>query len=280
MTMRPPIKLGELLVPVLEETETAANTGKRAGLTTGIDTLDEALCCIDPGTVTVIGGRPGMGKTSLALQIAWHATMANGKSVGFVSVGQLGHDLARMWLSMVSAVDTVDLRAGLTDTEDWRSTLDAVSTIYELPLFVVYERSPEMISQLTLEHKWSLLIVDYLQLLVDEDTNALHEYEQISRIMRDLKHHAITEMIPIVVVSQLTRKLEHRSDKRPKMYDLRGTGAIEDTADTVIMIYRDSYYNPSAHPDAAQLIIVKNRYGPTCDVDATFYATTNTWVSP
>jgi replicative DNA helicase len=245
--------------------------GDLAGITgvpSGFSGLDELTGGFQAGDFIVLAARPSMGKTALALCIARNASRF-GVPVGIVSLEMSSDQLVLRILSFEARVRLSSLRSGQLNSDDWMRLAEGIGALSELKTFIDDGSMQTILElrtkcrQLYFEHGIRLLIIDYLQLL---NTVKLHEnrHYEISEISRFLKSLAKELNIPIIALSQLSRGVESRLDKRPVLSDLRDSGAIEQDADLIMFIYRDVVYNPETEfPDIAELIIGKQRNGPT-----------------
>ncbi len=254
-------------------------------LTTGFTGLDGLIHGMGAGHLIVLAGRPGMGKTSFALNIAQHVAIRLHKGVGIFSLEMSRKELALRVLCSEADVPSSDLREGRISGPDWSRMLDTVRRIGDAPLWIDDGGNPSLLEitskarQLRQEGRLDLLIIDYLQLM-----NAGGRYEnrnlEISAISRGLKQLGKDLEIPIMALSQLSRQTERRgSDHRPQLADLRESGAIEQDADMVAFVYRDEVYHPD-EPDnkgLAELILSKNRHGATGVVELAFLGETTSF---
>ncbi len=251
------------------------------GVPTGYIDLDNMTRGLNPGNLIIIAGRPGMGKTSLALNIAEHVAIREQKGVGLFSLEMSQDELALKILSSESDVPFGPLRSGHLSQKQWARVINSVKAISTSPLFIDDSASPTLLElaskarRLKAEHKLDLLILDYLQLM-----QAGGRYEnrnlEIAAITRGLKQLAKELRIPVIALSQLSRQPERRSgDHRPQLADLRESGSIEQDADLVMFIYRDEIYNAES-PDRgiAELIIGKHRNGQTGTIKLVFLGDT------
>ena len=232
--------------------------------------LDEWTGGMKPGEYVVLAGRPGMGKSSFATQLALNCAR-RGKRVAFfspeVSTEQVVHKILAM-LSGLSAQSIRMRRVGLNDLRE------RIETLAKVPLFVYDDgrQTPVTIRATSLSMQsgegLDLVVVDYLQLL-KSDNKQVRGYDEITAISAEMKRLAKELKVPVLVVSQLNRESEDRNDKRPVLSDLRGSGAIEQDADTVIFLYRERYYRKDAD-NAAEIILAKQREGPTGTAYAVF----------
>ena len=269
--------LGSLLSKVLERLEQVEAQGLEvAGLTTGLTDLDRKLGGLRPSTLTVVAGRPGMGKSALAMNIAGHVAVKYG-TVAFFSMEMSPMEIAYRWLGSEARVDSMRLQSGggggIPDRM-WTTLINTSSALYEVPLYA--DEGSRTVTEIRakcrrLKRKAGLemVVVDYLQLM--HARNRENRQQEIADISLNLKTLARELDVPVIAVSQLNRALETRSDKRPQLGDLRESGAIEQDADVVLMIYRDEYYNPNTtEKGMADIIIAKQRAGPTGVVKTTF----------
>jgi replicative DNA helicase len=251
------------------------------GVPTGYLDLDDITRGLNAGNLVIIAGRPGMGKTSLALNIAEHVAIREQKGVGLFSLEMSQEELALRILSSEADVAFGPLRSGHLSQKQWGRVIDSVKTISTSPLFIDDSASPTLLEiaskarRLKAEHKLDLLILDYLQLM-----QAGGRYEnrnlEIAAITRGLKQLAKELNIPVIALSQLSRQPERRSgDHRPQLADLRESGSIEQDADLVMFIYRDEIYNAES-PDRgiAELILAKHRNGQTGTIKLVFLGET------
>ncbi len=245
------------------------NRGQLTGLSTGFVDLDRWTSGLQRSDLVVVAARPSMGKTSLALNIAEHAALSDKQSVLFfsmeMSVTQLGFRL----VSAIGRIDQTHLRNGDIAEEDWPRVTQAMGLLGKAKIFIddTAALAPNEIRararRIQREHGLGLIVIDYLQLM-QVPGNKENRATEISEISRGLKALAKELNIPVVVLSQLNRSLEQRTDKRPMMADLRESGAIEQDADVILFIYRDEYYHKdSADKGLAEVIIGKQRNGPT-----------------
>jgi len=224
----------------------------------------------------VIAGRPSMGKTSFAMNLAEHAAIRDKVPTAIFSMEMPGQQLAMRMISSLGRIDQSRVRTGRLADTDWPRITSAATLIAEAPMFI--DDSPALspteirarARRLKREHGLGLIVVDYLQLMQipgNQETRA----SEIAEISRSLKALAKELSVPVIALSQLNRNLEQRPNKRPVMSDLRESGGIEQDADLIIFIYRDEVYNPES-PDkgSAEIIIAKQRNGPTGTVRLTF----------
>ncbi len=255
------------------------------GLRTGFVDLDRMTHGLQPGNLVIVAGRPGMGKTSLALNIAAHVAHQEGRAAGFFSLEMSEREIAMRVLCSTTDIPFHRLRGGQLSPRDWSRLHQAVSNSRDSPLFIDDSANPSLLEvaskarRLKVQSGLSLLVVDYLQLM-----NAGGRYEnrnlEIGAITRGLKQLAKELEVPVVALSQLSRLPERRGkDHRPQLADLRESGNIEQDADIVMFVYREEVYEPE-DPDVeglADLIIAKHRNGETGSVRLVFLGDTTTF---
>jgi replicative DNA helicase len=246
------------------------------GIATGFNDFDERTAGLQAGDLVIVAGRPSMGKTSFAMNIAEYAALKQKAAVAIFSMEMPGEQIAMRMLASLGRIDQHRLRIGKLLDEDWPRLANAVSLLTETALFIDDSAAltPTELRararRLKREQGLDLIIVDYLQLMRVSGTSE-NRATEISEISRGLKALAKELQVPIVALSQLNRSLEQRPNKRPVMSDLRESGAIEQDADLIAFIYRDEVYNKdSEHKGTAEIIIAKQRNGPIGDVTLTF----------
>jgi|SRR5680860_122346 len=246
------------------------------GIATGFSEFDEKTSGLQPGDLVIVAGRPSMGKTSFAINIAEYAAVKQQASVAIFSMEMPGEQISMRMLASLGRIDQHRLRIGKLAEEDWPRLSSAVSVLTDTRLFVDDSAAltPTELRarsrRLKREHGLDLIIVDYLQLMQVPGT-AENRATEISEISRGLKALAKELSVPVVALSQLNRSLEQRPNKRPVMSDLRESGAIEQDADLIAFIYRDEVYNEdSADKGTAEIIISKQRNGPIGTTRLTF----------
>jgi len=246
------------------------------GIETGFDDFDEMTGGLQKSDLIIVAGRPSMGKSSFAINIAEHAAIKNDKSVAVFSMEMPGEQLAIRMIASLSRVDQHKIRTGNLGDNDWPRLTSTVSIMQDKKIFV--DDTPALTPaelrarcrRLAREQKLDMVIVDYLQLMHVPGTKE-NRATEISEISRSLKAMAKELSIPVVALSQLNRSLESRQNKRPVMSDLRESGAIEQDADVIVFIYRDEVYDEDS-PDKgkAEIIIGKQRNGPIGMIPLTF----------
>ncbi len=267
-----------LLTAAVEQIEHLYETQNPiTGVATGYDDLDRLTSGLNPGDLVIVAGRPSMGKTSFAMNIAEYVAMKNAEPVAIFSMEMPGEQLAMRLLSSMGRINQQKLRSGRLEDGDWPRLTSAVQMLSSAPLFIddTPALSPTELRartrRLMREHKGlKLIVVDYLQLMQFPGSGESRAHE-ISEISRSLKALAKELNVPMIALSQLNRSLEQRPNKRPVMSDLRESGAIEQDADIIAFVYRDEVYNEES-PDkgTAEIIIAKQRNGPIGTVRLTF----------
>lgn len=270
--------VGPLLETTLERIEELGTRGDEiTGLATGFRDLDAKLAGLHAANLVVIAARPSMGKSALALNIAQNIA-ERGEPVAVFTLEMSREEVVHRLLSSMASVDSHKLRTGQLGQDLWQRVVREASKLYQMPFFV--DDSPDLTvtairakcRRLLRKHGLSLVIVDYLQLM-QGPSRAENRQQEIADISRSLKNLARELHVPILAVSQLNRQLEARENKRPRLGDLRESGAIEQDADIVMFIYRDEYYNPGGdEPGLAEVNVAKHRAGATGTVLMNFAA--------
>ena len=256
------------------------NPSDVTGVPTGFVDLDEKTAGLQPGDLIIVAGRPSMGKTAFALNMAENVAVENGLPVAVFSMEMGGTQLAMRMLGSISRVDQHRMRTGRLNDEEWGKLSSAMGKLHDAPIFIdetaalnaleLRSRARRLRRQCG---KLGLIVVDYLQLMSgSSQSSSENRATEISEISRGLKALAKELEVPVVALSQLNRALEQRNDKRPMMSDLRESGAIEQDADVILFIYRDEVYFPDK-PESrgiAEVIIGKQRNGPIGKVELTF----------
>lgn len=251
--------------------------GEITGLPTGYVELDRYTSGLQPGDLVIVAGRPSMGKTSFALNIAEHAALHGGVNAVVFSMEMSAESLSFRLISSLGRVKLAELRSGTVPEEDWPRVAMAIDQMAKAPIYI--DETPALTPteirararRLKAEHGLGLVVVDYLQLMKGTAAVAENRATEISEISRGLKALAKELHVPVIALSQLNRSVEQRHDKRPQMSDLRDSGAIEQDADLICFIYREEHYNKeSTRKGIADIIIAKQRNGPTGDFPLTF----------
>lgn len=276
------VAIPPLLTQVVERIETLYardNHNDVTGIATGFTDLDRDTSGLQPGDLVIVAGRPSMGKTAFAINIAEHVALEVGKAVAIFSMEMGGTQLAMRMIGSVGRLNQHNLRTGRLQDEDWSRMTHALGRLNDAPIFIDETaglNSMELRSRSRRLHRQNdglgLIVVDYLQLMSSASGKASeNRATEISEISRSLKSLAKELHVPVIALSQLNRSLEQRPNKRPVMSDLRESGAIEQDADLILFIYRDEVYNPDS-PDKgkAEIIIGKQRNGPIGKVELYF----------
>ena len=261
---------------VFDQLSEAASSGNKIpGLPTGLPDLDRAILGLNKSELILIAARPGMGKTSIALNIALNVGMTLKKTVAIFSLEMSREQLTSRLLSRAALIPSQNLLTGQLSEQQWRDIADAAQTLSASDIRI--DDNPtltvsEMNAQCRRVPDLGLVVIDYLQLM--QSAGSGHSWSNESRtqavsdISRMLKIMAKELNVPVVCLSQLSRANESRQDKRPMLSDLRESGAIEQDADVVIGLYRDGYYNKECeNPNLAEAIVLKNRKGSTGTVE-------------
>ena len=269
-----PIK--QVVLNALDKIEKASKSkGTVTGIPTGFIDLDYKLSGFQPSDFILIAARPSMGKTAFVLNIAQYMAFKKNKAVAIFSLEMSKEQLVNRLFSLESQVDAQSLRTGNMKDSDWEKLIEGAGVIGQSKLII--DDTPGIsISELRskcrkykLEHGLDIIIIDYLQLMTGSVGKSSESRQQeVSDISRQLKGLARELNVPVVSLSQLSRAVESRPDKRPMLSDLRESGAIEQDADVVMFIYRDEYYNKdSEFKKQAEIIIAKQRNGPVGTVN-------------
>jgi replicative DNA helicase len=272
-----PVK--DMLTDVLDRIDVMSQSDSAlTGLATGYNDLDDMTSGLQPSDLVIIAGRPSMGKTSLAMNIAENAAVGDNKAVAIFSMEMPGTQLAMRMMASLGRINAHKVRTGKLDDDDWPRLTSAVSLLEKAPIYIddtpgltpVELRARARRLAREHDHDLGLIVVDYLQLMQSGESSE-NRATEISVITRSLKSLAKELNVPLIALSQLNRSLEQRPNKRPFMSDLRESGAIEQDADVILFIYRDEVYNEDS-PDrgTAEIIIGKQRNGPTGTVRLTF----------
>ena len=264
--------IGTVLVNVFDRLDELSRSDNAfPGLSTGLQDLDKKINGLNKSDLLLIAARPGMGKTSIALNIALAVAKKTDKTVAFFSLEMSREQLAMRLLSNESFVDNQKLVTGKLTEEEWTKIGIASSALSQTDIRVDDNPSisvAEMNAKCRRLDNLGLVLIDYLQLMTSAGTgqtsNNANRVQVVSDISRALKIMAKELNVPVVCLSQLSRANESRTDKRPMLSDLRESGAIEQDADEVLFIYRDDYYNPDTEEkNVAEVIVAKNRHGET-----------------
>ncbi len=250
--------------------------GEVTGVETGFEDLDRLTTGFHKSDLVVLAARPAMGKTAMALNAIWHASGDKGLPVAIFSLEMSKEQLVQRLISQTTRIRTQDLRSGNVKAEDWPKLVRGVAEVAKAPIWIddsagitlmeMRAKVRRLASRLHAQGgvPLSLVVVDYLQLMVGQGNPSENRQQEISEISRGLKVLARDLDVPVLAIAQLSRAVESRHDKRPMLSDLRDSGAIEQDADMVMFLYRDEYYNPDSDDKGiAEVIVGKHRNGPT-----------------
>ncbi|KPU88903.1 replicative DNA helicase [Variovorax paradoxus] len=271
--------MDSLVVELLDRvTEMADNPNDITGVRTGFYEFDKMTSGLQPGDMIVLAARPSMGKTSLAINIAEHVALNEGLPVAVFSMEMGASQLAVRIVGSIGRIDQGHLRTGKLTDEEWPRLTEAIEKLRTVSLHI--DETPGLSTselranarRLARQYgRLGLIVVDYLQLMSTSMSGDENRATAVGEISRGLKMLAKELKCPVIALSQLSRGVESRTDKRPMMSDLRESGAIEQDADIIMFIYRDDYYNKeSKEPGVAEVIISKHRNGPTGTVKLAF----------
>ncbi len=248
--------------------ELYANQGAVTGVPTGFTELDEMLSGLQPGELSILAARPSMGKTALSLNIACHAAFIENKSVAYFSVEMPKEILMMRILGIESGVSLSNIRTGRLDEKTWPAIINTAAKIADSNLYIddttgispfeIRSKARKLMSKGGLD----LIMIDYLQLMGMRQKFDSRERE-VAEISKGLKALAKELKIPVLALAQLNRGVEGRADRRPMLSDLRESGSIEQDADVIMMIFREDYYEKENPTGAAEVIVGKQRNGPT-----------------
>ncbi|WP_261166735.1 replicative DNA helicase [Microbacterium sp. Marseille-Q6965] len=260
----------------IEEIEAArGRDGQMTGIPTGFTELDQLTNGLHGGQMIVVAARPAMGKSTLALDFARAAAIKHNQPAVFFSLEMGRAEIAMRLLSAEGAIPLQNLRKGMLDSRDWTTVAATRGRINDAPLFI--DDSPNMTlveirakcRRLKQRAGLKMVIIDYLQLMTS-GKRVESRQQEVSEFSRALKLLAKELQVPVIALSQLNRGPEQRTDKRPQVSDLRESGSIEQDADMVILLHRDSVYDKDTRPGEADLIVAKHRNGPTATIEVAF----------
>lgn len=279
------VHVKDLVPATLDRIEQVMKSPKDVtGLATGFVELDQMTCGLQPANLIIIAGRPSMGKTAFAMNIAEHVAVELKKAVAVFSLEMSKEELMLRLLCSRAKVNALSIKKGIKEKRTWPALTTVGEIFSESPLYIddttsgnvleIKSRARKLYKQLKhAGQDLALIIIDYLQLMHSTD-NAESRQQEISSISRALKRMAMELHIPVIAVSQLSRRPEERGrEGRPQLSDLRESGAIEQDADLVAFIYRESYYKkdmPEDEKNKAKIMVMKQRNGPTGDIDVVF----------
>ena len=270
------VPISQVIIDVYSRLEElAASDSAIPGLSTGLRDLDRAISGLNNSDLILLAARPGMGKTSMALNILLDAGKRSGKKVAFFSLEMSREQLALRLISSECFVDNKKLVTGKLTDDDWESVAAAADSLNRSTILIDDDSRvtvADILAKCRRVEDLGLIIIDYLQLMQSAGGKSGNRGENrqqiVSDISRSLKIMAKDLNVPVLCLSQLSRANESRQDKRPMLSDLRESGAIEQDADIVLFLYREGYYNADTeNPNLAECIIAKNRHGETGKVD-------------
>lgn len=261
--------------------------GGVSGIASGYKDLDQLTAGFQQSDLIIIAARPSMGKTSLALNIAQHVSTQSGKGVGIFSLEMSAEQLVTRMLCSISKVDASALRRGFLIEQDWNNLAKGMEILSRAPLILVDCPGVTTLElraktrRMQKEYGIEMVIIDYMQLITGNGRNKDNRVQEVSDISRNLKLMARELNMPVIVLSQLSRAVEQRQNKRPMLSDLRESGAIEQDADLVMFLYREGYYKQAGDEDGeadftqpesdkTEINVAKHRNGPTGRLNLTF----------
>lgn len=270
------IPISDVIIDVYDRLEELASSDRAIpGLSTGLRDLDRAISGLNNSDLILLAARPGMGKTSMALNILLDAGKKSGKKVAFFSLEMSREQLALRLISSECFVDNKKLVTGKLSDQDWESVAAAADSLNRSTILIDDDSNitvADILAKCRRVEDLGLIVIDYLQLMQSaggkSNTRGENRQQIVSDISRSLKIMAKDLNVPVLCLSQLSRANESRQDKRPMLSDLRESGAIEQDADIVLFLYREGYYNADTeNPNLAECIIAKNRHGETGKVE-------------
>ncbi len=261
------------------------NKGGMTGVASGYMELDHMTSGFQRSDLIIIAARPSVGKTAFALNIAQNVAVRVQKTVAVFSLEMSKEQLVQRMICAEANIDANVLRTGQLQDEDWTKLTMGIASLSDAPLFIddtagiTLTEMRSRLRRLKVEHGLDLVVIDYLQ-LIQAHGRSDNRQQEISEISRSLKGLARELDVPIIALSQLSRSVEQRQDKRPMLSDIRESGSIEQDADVVAFLYRDDYYDPeSEKKNIVEVIIGKQRNGPTGKVELVFLKNFNKFVS-
>jgi len=274
------VKVANLLVAAFQQIERRHYAGGDfTGFTSGFRDIDEYTTGFHPGNLIIIAARPAMGKTSMALTMAVAAAKIERQPIAIFSMEMTNQELVERLMSSEARLDAQKLRRGRVEDNQWKDLGDSIGTLHDLPIFLDDSGSLTVTEirsrcrQMKAREGLSCVFIDYLQLVQPSNmSRQTTRNEELSEICRTLKATAKDLEVPIIALAQLNRAVESRPNKRPMLSDLRDSGALEQEADLVAFLYRDSYYHPesAAELDVTEFIMAKQRNGPVGTVKLRF----------
>lgn len=273
-----PVSLTEAMTAafdLIDERVQKGSTQQVTGLPTGFLDLDEKLSGLQKSELTILAARPAVGKTACAINIVRNIAVEHGVGVFFASLEMSSTELVERLLACQARVDSHKLRKGQLSGDDMDKLMDASSVLRKAKVFIDDNATQSMMRiaanarRLRMRHGIGLVVIDYLQLIEPENRRDSRQ-EQVAQISRRLKKLAKDESMPVLALAQVNRASEDRQDHRPRLADLRESGSIEQDADAVLILHRPELYEPGQHEGTVEIIVAKNRHGPTGEVTLTF----------
>lgn len=262
------------------------NAGEITGLETGFIELDRMTAGFQRNDLIIVGARPSVGKTAFALNIAQNVAQKTGENIAIFSLEMGAEQLVMRLLCAEGNIDAQRLRTGTLTDDDWGKLTMAMGSLSNTGIFI--DDTPGVrisdirskCRRLKQEHGLGMILIDYLQLILGSGRAGENRQQEVSEISRSLKQLARELQVPVIALSQLSRGVEQRQDKRPMMSDIRESGSIEQDADIVAFLYRDDYYDKeSENKNIIEIIIAKQRNGPTGTVSLAFVKEYNKFVN-
>lgn len=280
------VSIKDVLLETYEKIEfLATHRGEVTGVASGYPDLDRMTSGFQPSDLIIVAARPSVGKTAFALNIAQNVGI-RGETVAIFSLEMSAQQLVTRMLCAEGNLEAHKLRTGYLEEEDWERLTMAISTLSKAPIFIddtpgiTVTEIRSKLRRLKAERGLSLVVIDYLQLIQGRSRYVENRQQEISEISRSLKGIARELHVPVIALSQLSRAVEQRQDKRPILSDIRESGSIEQDADIVAFLYRDDYYDPETdRKNIVEVIIAKQRNGPTGKVELVFLKEYNKFVS-
>lgn len=265
---------------VIEQIKKIRDGGATTGIKVGYHALDAVTHGFQRGDLIILAARPSMGKTAFALNMALQASKIDNQSVAVFSLEMPAEALMRRMLSSEGRIDSGKMRKGNLNADEFNQLYAAGARLSEYKIYIDDTSSIKMTEifskcrKLKADDKLDLIVIDYLQLIEGKSGKSENRQQEVSQISRELKALARELSVPVIALSQLSRSVESRQDKRPMLSDLRESGAIEQDADLVIFLYRDNYYNREENdddtPDKTEINIAKHRNGLTTSIELAF----------
>ncbi|MEO3945755.1 replicative DNA helicase [Gorillibacterium sp. CAU 1737] len=281
------IPIRDVLMDVFEKVEfLAQNKGGTTGIASGFRDLDKMTSGFQRSDLIIVAARPSVGKTAFALNIAQNVGVREKETVAIFSLEMGAAQLVQRMICAEANVDATRLRTGFLEADDWEKMTMAIGSLSEANIYI--DDSPSVTvsdirakcRRLKKERGLGMILIDYLQLIQGRGKSGENRQQEVSEISRTLKQIARELEVPVIALSQLSRGVEQRQDKRPMMSDLRESGSIEQDADIVAFLYRDDYYNQeSEKKNIIEIIIAKQRNGPVGTVELAFLKNYNKFVS-